>query len=113
METNLDELTGIRTEFTKEMTEFTKEMRDKWVDALESGEYHQAQHQYSSSKEMSGKTVITHCCLAVLDAVSAHQGWSALDRLGTRISGKLIRANDNGEPDQYERVIEIIKSIEL
>ena len=46
--------------------EFTKELKDKWIKALESGEYTQGFGALVKNKEISISGKTEHCCLGVL-----------------------------------------------
>ena len=78
--------------------QFTKEVKQKWIDALESGKYHQHQVSYGDPYKSGNKK----CCLNVLDTVACEMNgnkpqnaWKALEDANEKgIIGTLVMIND-------------------
>lgn len=104
----------------KEDYKFTQEVKDKWIEALESGEY--VQGQFALKRERGGE--LTHCCIGVLGDM--HPELSCRDtqdylpsnpygylKLNGISFGELIGANDSNLPQarDYSNVLPLIKKL--
>lgn len=105
------------------MNTLTNELRNKWVEALESGEYIQAFETFTNV-DKEGKEI--HCCIAVLEQVLLTTSnntdvFRLLHSTPTQVKEllvkKLINLNDSSSHDRtvrdYSNVIPFIKSLEL
>jgi len=107
------------------MLQFTKEIKEKWLNALKSGEYKHGTKQLIFNFE----NVTTHCCLGVLAEIHPelslnkfgdclyegnHDGYQVFkDMFGSNNTEILWKVNDNEKQKAkgYNRVIPIIEQL--
>ena len=99
--------------------QFTKEVKQKWIDALESGQYHQSQATYGDPYKTGNKK----CCLNVLDTVASEMNgnkpqdiWKSLEDTNEKgIIGTLVVINDTelkeGQKLDYSNVLPLIREL--
>lgn len=96
---------------------FTQEIKDKWLDALKSGNYTQT---YATLKREFG-THSEHCCIGVLGEILGicrnEEPYEFLNKnIGKEITDSIWRTNDstfNPNKCDYSNVIPLIETLEV
>lgn len=105
------------------MKKFTQEIKDKWLEALKSGNYKQGYGKLETRVDNQTR----HCCIGVLQEVHP-EDWAYLfleDTIGKEKTTELWETNDEYDPtnlkskrpkdykDDYSNVIPLIETLEI
>jgi hypothetical protein len=99
---------------------FTQEIKDKWVEALKSGNYIQTHTILEREEFEEGKK--SHCCIGVLGCImnmdnNTDDSYNFLiSSIGNELTKSIWRLNDrsyNEDKRDYSNVIPLIETLEV